>query len=78
MTTALKAAEAVFADENATQEQIDTATEALNKAIKALAPATGNNPSTFDGFPLELCLITMAVSALAVLMLIGLRKRFVR
>jgi hypothetical protein len=76
MQAALKIAEAVYADEDATQEEIDDATDALNKAIKALAPTTGKNPETSDSFAMGLYLMTMTVSLLAVAVLVWNRKRF--
>ena len=76
MEAALKVAKSVYADESATQEEIDAATEALNAAIKALVPTTGKNPETADGFPMELCLMAMTASALALAFLLWNRKRF--
>ena len=78
LEAALKIAESVYADEEATQEQIDAATDALNAAIKALVPATGKNPETGDDAMLGLAMMTMAVSALALAVLMLNRKRFVR
>lgn len=45
-TTALQAAQTVLADEQATQEQVDSARDQLNSAFSALAPA-GNNVMLF-------------------------------
>ncbi len=66
MEAALKIAEAVYADEDATQEEVDAATDALNKAIKALVPATGKNPGTGDDSQ------PVLVAAIAALALIGI------
>ncbi len=66
MQAALKVAEKVMADEDATQEEVDDAADALNKAIQALAPATGKNPSTGDESPLTL------VAAIGALALVGI------
>jgi hypothetical protein len=76
MVAALKEAKAVFADEDATQKAIDEATAALNAAIRALAPNTGNNPETSDSFAMELCLMVMAMSLAAMAALVLNRKRF--
>jgi hypothetical protein len=78
MQAALKAAKAVLADENATQEQVDTAANALLAAIRALAPSTGNSPETSDNSAMELYLLTMTMSMLAAAVLLLNRKRFVR
>lgn len=66
MLAALKVAEAVYADEDATQEEVDAATDALNKAIKALVPNTGKNPGTGDESQ------PVLVAAIAALALIGI------
>lgn len=66
MLAALKVAEKVMADENATQEEVDAAADALNKAIKALIPSTGKNPGTGDDSN------PMLVAAIAALALIGI------
>ena len=66
MEAALKVAEKVYADEDATQEEVDDATDALLKAIKALVPTTGKNPGTGDDSQ------PVLVAALAVLALIGI------
>ena len=72
MEAALKQAKRVLADENATQEEVDNATEVLNAAIKALVPATGKNPETGDNSQLVLvagigALALVGIVALAVL-----------
>ncbi len=66
MLAALKVAEKVMADENATQEEVDAAADALNKAIKALVPSTGKNPGTGDDSN------PVLVAAIAALALIGI------
>ncbi len=66
MEAALKIAEKVYADEDATQEEVDAATDALLKAIKALVPATGKNPGTGDDSQ------PVLVAAIAALALIGI------
>ena len=76
MEAALKVAKSVYADENATQEEIDAATDALNAAIKALVPTTGKNPETGDSTMIGLCLTTMTLSLLAAVLLLWNRKRF--
>ena len=65
MQAALKVAKKVLADEDATQEEVDAAADALNKAIKALVPATGKNPGTGDESPLTL------VAAIGAIALVG-------
>ena len=72
MQAALKVAEKVMADEDATQEEVDAAADALNKAIKALVPATGKNPETGDNSQLGLVaviagLCAVGMAALAVM-----------
>ena len=52
-------------DKDATQEEVDAATKALLKAIKALVPATGKNPETGDNAQ------PVLVAAIAALALIG-------
>ena len=66
MEAALKVAESVYADEDATQEEVDAATDALLKAIKALVPTTGKNPGTGDESQ------PVLVAAIAALALIGI------
>ena len=46
LTAAKEAAAAVLADENATQEAVNTAVEALNRAIAELKPAEPQKPET--------------------------------
>ena len=75
LQAALKVAQSVMEDENATQEEIDAALAALNAAIRALAPPTGNS-ETSDGTPAELYLALMAVSLPALAALLLNRKRF--
>lgn len=65
MQAALKVAEKVMKDKDATQEEVDAAADALNKAIKALVPATGKNPETGDNSQ------PVLVAAIAALALIG-------
>ena len=69
MQAALKAAKKVLADEEATQEEVDDATDALNKAIKALVPATGKNPGTGDSSPL---IPVAAIGAIALMGIVAL------
>ena len=78
MEAALKAAKGVFSDEDATQEEIDNAADALNKAIKALAPATGKHPETGDNAMIGLSLGIMAAAVAAILVLVINRKRFMK
>lgn len=66
MKAALKVAEKVMKDENATQEEVDAAADALNKAIKALVPTTGKNPGTGDDSQ------PVLVAAIAAIALIGI------
>ena len=73
---ALKGAEAVLAHENATQEEIFAAADALNAAIRALAPLTGRNPETGDTSRVELHLAIMLGSLVALTVLLWNRKRF--
>ena len=72
----LQVAETVYADEDATQERIDAAADALLKAIRALTPTTGKNPETSDTTPVEACFFAMTFSLLAALVLLYHRKRF--
>ena len=76
MQAALQVAETVYADEDATQERIDAAADALLKAIRALTPTTGKNPETSDTTPVEACFFAMTFSLLAALVLLYHRKRF--
>ncbi len=76
MQAALKAAEKVLADEDATQEEVDDAADALNKAIKALAPATGKNPSTGDNSQITLVLGLGLLCATGAAVLVLNRKKF--
>lgn len=69
MEAALKVAKSVLADEDATQEEVDAAADALNKAIKALVPSTGKNPGTGDDSQLVL---VAAIGALALVGIIAL------
>ena len=73
MKAALKVAQKVMADEDATQEEVDAATDALLKAIKALVPTTGKNPSTGDDTMLVLPLVMILLSGLGIVVL--LRKK---
>ena len=75
LQTALKAARSTLEDKNATQQEIDAATGALNRAIRALAPPT-ISPETSDRAKPELCLMIMAASLLAMAALLWNRKRF--
>lgn len=73
MQAALKVAEKVMADEDATQEEVDAAADALDKAIKALAPATGKNPGTGDETPIVLVFAigTMALAGIVALLVMN-------
>ena len=64
MQAALKVAQKVLKDKDATQEEVDAATDALNKAIKALVPSTGKAPGTGDESQLVL---VAAIGAMALL-----------
>ena len=75
MQAALKVAEKVFADEDATQEEVDNATDALNKAIKALVPATGKNPGTGDDSQVVLVAAIGALAGVGVIALVLLNKK---
>lgn len=75
MEAALKIAEQVMADEDATQEEVDAAADALNKAIKALAPATGKNPETGDDSQPVLVAAVAALALIGVAALIVLKKK---
>ena len=75
MEAALKIAEQVMADEDATQEEVDAAADALNKAIKALAPATGKNPETGDDSQPVLVAAVAALALIGVVALIVLKKK---
>lgn len=75
MKAALKIAEQVMADEDATQEEVDAAADALNKAIKALAPATGKNPETGDDAQPVLVAAVAALALIGVAALIVLKKK---
>ena len=48
MKKALEEAKAILEDENATQEAVDKATKALNKAISELVLIINQNPQTDD------------------------------
>ena len=73
--TALKTARSTLEDKTATQEEIDAATGALNRAIQSLAPPAAS-PETGDRVRPELYLMIMAVSLLAMAVLLRCRKRF--
>ena len=75
LQTALKAARSTLEDKKATQEEIDTALDALNRAIRSLAPPAAS-PETSDQAKPALFLMIMAVSALAMAVLLRSRKRF--
>ena len=75
MKAALKVAEKVMKDEDATQEEVDAAADALNKAIKALVPATGKNPETGDDSQLVLVAAVGALALIGVAALIVLNKK---
>ena len=74
---ALKVAKSVLADENATQEEVDNAADALNKAIKALVPTTGKNPGTGDDFPLVpvIAIAALALIGIVALVILGCRNK---
>ena len=74
LKAALKIAENTLADEDASQEEIDAAADALNKAIKALAPATGS-PETGDSFPVILLSSLAALAMVGAAALILVRKK---
>ena len=75
MKAALKVAEKVMKDEDATQEEVDAAADALNKAIKALVPATGKNPETGDDSQPVLVAAVGALALIGVAALIVLNKK---
>lgn len=66
MKAALKVAEKVMKDKDATQDEVDAAADALNKAIKALVPTSGKNPETGDDAQ------PVLVAAIAAIALIGI------
>ncbi len=74
MEAALKIAESVYADEDATQEEVDAATKALNAAYKALVPTTGKNPGTGDQTPLVPVMAIAALAAVGIVALLVLKK----
>ncbi len=75
MQAALKVAEETMKDEDATQEEVDAAADALNKAIKALAPATGKNPGTGDESPLVLVAAIGAIALMGIVALVVMGKK---
>jgi len=75
MQAALKVAEKVLADEEATQEEVDAAADALNKAIKALVPSTGKNPGTGDDSPLVMVAAIGAMALVAIVALVVMNKK---
>ena len=75
MKAALKIAEKVYADGEATQEEVDAATDALNKAIKALVPTTGKNPGTGDDSRIGLVAAIGAFAGVGVIALVLLNKK---
>lgn len=77
MQAALKVAEKVLAYEDATQEEVDAAADALNKAIKALVPATGKNPGTGDETQIVLVFAmgTMALVGIGALLVMNSRNK---
>ena len=76
LQTALKAAEEVLENDEATQAEVDKAAENLDQAIKALAPETGTNPETGDRFQGAQAVATMLFSVAALAVLIIFRKKF--
>jgi len=78
LLAALRVAESVLSDEEHTQEEVDNAADALDKAIKALVPATGKNPGTGDLFLGGWAAAVMLFSAAALAVLMVCRKRFFR
>lgn len=75
MKAALKVAEKVLSDEDATQEEVDAATDALLKAIKALVPTTGKNPGTGDDSPLVLVAAIGAMALVAIVALVTMNNK---
>jgi len=75
LKAALKVAEGVLADENATQDEVDSAANALNKAIKALVPATGKNPETGDDALPGLMLLVGLLSLAGMGLCLDLRRK---
>jgi hypothetical protein len=73
MQDALKVAEKVMADKNATQNEIDDAADALNNAIKALDPTTGTNSETGStSIVMKVVLGALAVAVISSLALAGI------
>ena len=75
LQTALKAAQSTLEDKTATQEEMDAALAALNRAIQSLAPPA-SSPETADRARPALCLAIMAASLTAIAVLFSSRKRF--
>jgi beta-L-arabinobiosidase len=77
MQAALKVAQKVLKDEDATQEEVDNAADALNKAIKALVPTTGKNPGTGDETRIVLVFAigTMALVGMGTLVVMNSRNK---
>ena len=75
MKAALKVAKKTLDDENATQEEVDAAADALNKAIKALVPTTGKNPGTGDESPLVPVAAIGALALVGIVVLLTMKKK---
>lgn len=75
MEAALAIAEKVMADEDATQDEVDAAADALNKAIKALVPTTGKNPGTGDETMLILPMVLAAAALMGIAAMVCVNKR---
>lgn len=72
---ALAEARKVLRNENATQEEVDEATDALNDAISALKRSTGKNPGTGDSAMIGLAVLLVVASAAGVILLVIMKKR---
>lgn len=65
-------------DEKATQAEVDEAAANLDKAIKGLAPDTGDNPETGDRFNAALAVAALLFSIAALAAMIIFRKKIFR
>lgn len=74
VNNALAEAKAVLADSDASQEQVDAATAALNDAVSALV-ADGDNSQTGDDSPLLLMAGLMLLCAVGIVVVVVLMKK---
>jgi ABC-type transporter Mla subunit MlaD len=75
MEAVLKVAEKVMADQGATQDEIDDAADALDKAIKALALPTGKNSETGNNTFVVMVAVIGAVALAGIVVLLVYKQK---